>query len=64
MLMLLAYGEQKRSITKKVYHSLSNFTVFNSFTMTDVQMRYMCRVIERKGIEFIYGYSSSITFPY
>ena len=60
MLMLMAYGNAKKTLTKKVYHGLSNFHTFNAFTMTEEQMYEMCDCIHKKHLRFIYGYSSAI----
>ncbi|BEI56972.1 MULTISPECIES: phenylacetate--CoA ligase family protein [Butyricimonas] len=60
ILMLMAYGNVKKTITKRIYHALSNFYTFNSFTMTEKQMENMCELIQNKEIKFIYGYSSAI----
>ena len=46
ILMLMAYGNVKKTITKRIYHALSNFYTFNSFTMTEKQMENMCELIQ------------------
>lgn len=60
ILMLMAYNDSTKTLKKKIYHWLSNFYTFNSFTMTESQMKEMCKTIIKKKIQLIYGYSSSI----
>ena len=60
MLILMGYDNAKKSIIRKIYHKLSNFYTFSSFTMTEMQMKKMYELIVNKKIKFIYGYSSSI----
>lgn len=60
VLMLMAYGNTKKILKKRIYHSLSNFYTFNAFTMTEKQMFAMCRCIRKNKIRFIYGYASAI----
>lgn len=60
MLMLMAYGNKRKTVIKRFYHTLSNFVTFNSFTMNEQQMFDIYHVIKSKRINFIYGYASSI----
>ncbi len=60
MLMLMAYDNNKKKLIKRLYHWLSNFVTFSSFTMNDEQMMQMYKTIVSKNIKTIYGYSSSI----
>ena len=60
MLMLMAYGEKQKSLTKYIYHKLSNFVTFNSFDFSNERMLTLYKLIKKNNILVIYGYSSSI----
>ncbi len=58
-LMLMEYGNDE-SLKKRLYHRLSNFTVYSAFRMDDTQMHRMYEDIKRRKIRFIYGFSSAV----
>ena len=56
MLMIMGY-DNKKNLTRKYYHWLSNFYTYSSFTMTE---EHMYNFIKSNDVKIIYGYSSSI----
>ena len=58
--MLRLTGVGKQSWQEKFYYKLSNFHAFDAYSMSEVTMREMYELIQRKHIKFIYGFSSAV----
>ena len=58
--MLRLTGIGKQSWKERLYYRLSNFYAFDAYSISDDSLFRMYQLIQKKKIQFIYGFSSAV----